>query len=260
MRSDLFDRYIWPAQPAAQKRLTDEALSFAKAVLTGKKYPLDAAKTRASYHPSVKYNAALILGLLDEKYANRSDNTLKPLGDANQFLCLIVKYTAEQQKLANNLELAALIGLERHARHFDTLEREAQGATALALLAAINQEEYRPGATRDVQYWMKLLAARGLANMKVAGKDGMFVTAIAGLAADEKADLVTRTSSAALLENIDMSGVPGKVSRQVVGAVKGLACSVVAAERDSAQDFSEVQTMRRPPANPTQPSGTLLPK
>lgn len=228
-RADLFGRYIWEADPSAQRLLTAEAYSFARSVLAGRQYPQGAA--RASYSPPVKVNAALILGMLDEKYATRSDPSVKPLPAATRLLAQIVVYCADRQMFPSYVESAALTGLERHARFAAGLDAQSTRYVQGALLKAIGQEEYRSPTPRSARNWMKLQAAEGLANFKTAGPNGVFTKAIAGLLQEERVDLHTRCAALEQVKRMDLNGTPAAVGQQLLAAAKQLACDVAAEER-----------------------------
>lgn len=229
-RVDLFARYLWDAHPSVQKELTEKAYGYFVRVVGSNRAPAP-----------IRYNALLVLGLLDEKYATRSDATLKPLPDANRLLCQIVKMCVDKQRLPGYMEVGALVGLERHTKHYKQLNRDSLRLTASALLGAIKQEEYSAGTTREVKTWMKLQAATAIANLETAGGKGVFAKAIASLVADDKADLETRATAAGLLAKLNMAGVPAEVGGEIAAAVKGLACAVANAEKEDAESFIEVQ-------------------
>lgn len=229
MRTELFERYIWGSHPSVQQELTKKAYNWAKGVAAGR------------FPAPLKYNAVLTLGLLDEKYATKNDTAAVPLGAANKLLCVIIQ---KRDQFPTYLEVAALIGLERHTKHFAALGANEKRATAMMLLEAVDQQEFRPGTTRDVQYWIKLQAASAIANLGVAGKDGVFVDAIAKLIADTKADLGARSAAAMLLEKMNTEGVPPAVANSTVGAVKSLACTIGAYEREAAEKFVDLQRTR----------------
>lgn len=231
-RKNLFDRYIWLAHPTVQRDLTAKAFTFSRSAIGGR-------------HPApVKYNALLILGLLDEQYASKSDFNSKPLSQANELLCRILAMSVDQRRLPNYMQVGALVGLERHAKFIGVLGDKEKRDTAAALLKAVNQQEYRPGTSRSVQYWMKLQAARALANTQAAGPNGSFASAVAKLISDDKADLATRCAAAQLLESFKLESVPENVGRELVGAMKGLACSVAEVEKEAADGFTQVQSTR----------------
>ncbi|TWT78105.1 hypothetical protein Pla123a_08940 [Posidoniimonas polymericola] len=230
MRDDLLNRYIYDAHPTVQKELTEKAYNWASKVFAASRAPAP-----------MRYNAALILGSLDEKYATKNDPSVVPLGKANVMLCKVVKFRA---KLPTYIEVAALVGLERHTKYFAALGANEQKATAIVLLEAAGQEDFRPGTGREVQDWIKLQAANAIANMGVAGKDGVFAQAVAKLVTDPDVDLATRSTAAMLLERMTLDDMPPAVANEVVGGVKNLACAVAASEREAAEKFVEVQRRR----------------
>ncbi|MCA9239190.1 MAG: hypothetical protein KDA37_03280, partial [Planctomycetales bacterium] len=181
----------------------------------------------------VKVNATLILGMLDEKYATRSDPSVKPLSAANRMLTVIVDRCVSNQTFPSYVESASLVGLERHSRYADAMDTQSKNNTARSLLKAVAQQEYRSPTPRSARNWMKLQAAEGIANFKSAGPNGVFAKAIAGLVQEERVDLPTRCAAVELLKRMDLSGAPPAVGQQLVSAAKQVACDLAAEERDN---------------------------
>ena len=68
MRYNLFIQYLWKAEnEELQSDLTDIAFNAVSRIITDKKY-----------HPAVRYNAILIVGMLDQQYAHRERTKSAP--------------------------------------------------------------------------------------------------------------------------------------------------------------------------------------
>lgn len=234
MRSDLFERYMWDAHPQVQADLTAKAYRYARSTVLNNDMPAP-----------IRYNALLVLGLLDSKYGSRSNPEVTPLPEANRLLAQIVVYCAEQQRLPNYLEVGALVGLERHAKYFDALDTTAQRQTTRALARAAMQTKFRGGASREVQAWIRLQAARAIANTKQPGQRGVFVVAIASIVADRKMDTESRVAAAGSLGKLDLTSAPAPAGKRASTALLALACTVANEEQEDANLFADLQRRSR---------------
>jgi hypothetical protein len=135
-RYNLFKKFLWATNNSQlQQELTDLAFNDMRAIAIAKDPP---------YHPAVRYNAVLVLGMLDQQYgvdvgANRRAPI--PLPKANEFLTLIVSYAAQDKQVPPPLVLSALIGLERHAQFHSGLDAQHVTAMTAALLRLVSHEQ-----------------------------------------------------------------------------------------------------------------------
>src|SRR6185369_3347999 len=127
LRFDLFKNFLWPA--------THEQIQIDLTGLTYKAMHNIVAPKPADppYHPAVRYNAILIIGMLDEKYAIDAGAARRPpvpLKDANDFLTMVVDYAASDKPVPPPLVFGALVGLERHAQFRDSWKADAPARVA----------------------------------------------------------------------------------------------------------------------------------
>ena len=189
-RAELFKSFLWGSDSRTQQYVTSEAMKFAERVLKGR------------YHPSVRYNALLILGQLDDKYSGGEDPPT-PSAAANEWLYKIAARASADPRRPRYELAGALVGLERQTRYFSSLPKANQQNTAKTLGKLLVGKELPGNYAPEVKDWIYLKAATAMANIGVAGSKGMFFLAVARRAADESLTLETRAAIAAQLARID---------------------------------------------------------
>jgi hypothetical protein len=207
------------------------------------KWAFDAMKRIASpgYHPAVRYNAILIIGMLDQEYAidvGSNRRPPKPLPQANDFLVKIVNAGAAGNKVVSPVILAgALVGLERHARFREGLPREAPEAMTAATLKIVTQDKPILDMDRDVHAWMRLKAAGVLAQLDGVGTNNQVHDALVKMIADSRS-IDDRCATAALLAKIKYEGakIDGPTAAE---KMLTLARDVAEAEAKRAEEFRD---------------------
>ena len=74
---------------------------------------------RENFHPAVRYNASLVLGMLDEKYPQGGGNAAPPVvlsTATNELLELLESNEFNDVKVHPSVKVGALQGLERHVQ------------------------------------------------------------------------------------------------------------------------------------------------
>ncbi len=207
------------------------------------KWAFDAMKRMASpgYHPAVRYNAVLIIGMLDQEYAIEAGTNRrppKPLPEANGFLVKIVNAGAAGSKVVPPVLVAgSLVGLERHARFREGLPRESVEAMTGAVLKMVTQDKPTMDMDRDVHAWMRLKAAGVLAQLGSVGTNNQVHDALVKMISDSRS-IDDRCATAALLAKIKYEGakIDGPAATEKMLA---LARDVAAAEAKRAEDFRD---------------------
>lgn len=224
MRFDLFRQFIGSARPNEQTELSDQALEFAKGVVSS-----------GRYHPAVTYNALLILGQIDTRYG--ADPT--PSADANALLCAVAARAAADARLPRLMLSGALVGLERHAKHLSNLPQANQTKT-LETLTAVLDNDNLPGEYREgVRGWVYCQAARALANAPGEDQGGARLAAITKRMADESLDLETRLDLAATLGDLEVpQGAAG--GAEAAKVAHQLAVETAAREHKAATAFEDL--------------------
>ncbi len=234
LRYELFQRYLWAtSNEQLQAHLTELARVAMGRIIQNR--TVDGKSI--SYHPAVRYNATLVIGMLDQQYAIENRRPPKPLPQATKVLTFIVDKATAGDQFPPPVILGALIGLERHAEYRDALEPGAADAMTAALLKLVNQEQPIQEMDREAYSWFRLRAASALAQLGNAGPNGEVHAALIKLIAGSKS-LDDRTAAAGLLAKIKYEGAKIDGPATLEGMLK-LARDVGAAEAKRAREFEE---------------------
>lgn len=228
LRYDYMRSYLWGAAPSVQDDLTK--LTFAE---MGK-------VVRGRYHPAVRYNAMLMLGQLDAKYESQGSPP-EPLPEANEFLTRYVGAGIGTARAPAPLIVAAMLGLERHAKTLQTLPPANQAATATTLLAVLEAEDFPHEISASVKQWWRVIAARGLANIGVLGDGNRVHKVMFAVIGDEKSRLNNRVRVAELLETYKPAyESAGDIDQKAAAqTLLQLASDIAADEKERAIDYEE---------------------
>lgn len=190
-----------------------------------------------NYHPAVRYNAALILGQLDQTPA--AGNTApKPLPAATKSLQVLLDLDqVKNVPITSAVKIAALVGLERHTR----LGVDAESAPAItkSVLAIANRSEPPADITADVNNWMRCQAAGVLINQSAAGVTPEINDALVNLVGGTELGLDDRCRVAEMLKPTLYAGAQGVDPDAMAMAIGKLAKAVLAEERKKAQEYQD---------------------
>ncbi len=113
LREELFKYFLWKTTNAElQHDLTDLAYKQAGRIVTADVPPC---------HPAARYNAILVIGLLDDQYSPDGRQPPKPYAPATQALTGVVNLATTDNRFPPPVILGAVIGLERHAQLHNAL-------------------------------------------------------------------------------------------------------------------------------------------
>jgi len=192
-----------------------------------------------NFHPAVRYNAVLIISQLDQRPAQTGGNAQPPvvLPAATQRLLELVTIT-EIAKSPSSVKVAALVGLQRHAR-FGINEQLAQPATD-AMLDIINATERPADASKDVFAWMRAQAAGVLVRLHANGVNEAVSAALVKLLADDQLSGDDRCYVASLMtKSMFAAGASGVDFEAYQNALGGLAKEIFAIEEKKADEYNE---------------------
>ncbi len=227
-RYNLFKKYLWATtNTQLQQDLTNLAY-----VELGKRI------SNPEYHPAFRYNAILVIGMLDEQYANGPGQAPKPLPKATKALTYIVNNataTDKDIKYPPAIILGAIIGLERHAQLRASLTPEAIAAMTSALLKLVMHDEPIQEMDADAYAWIRLRAAETLAKLGSVGEKNSVHNALIKLASGTKS-LDDRCEAAGLLDKITYKDVKLD-DASTANALFTLARDVATDEDKRAADF-----------------------
>lgn len=226
MTSDLFKNYLYKATGPNQKYLSKQARDFAVGVIRERRY-----------HPTVRFNAFLILGRLDDKYS--SDEPV-PSVKANDALCGLAMRALKDGRYPRYELTAALTGLKRHTRFLAGLPPKQKSQTLKTLYTVLKTDNLAGDYDDGVREWVYLQAAEGMASLRTAGKGGVFALTIGKRMADESLSLETRAELASLLGELKAN--PGAFdAAPLVKAVLKLASEVTERESKFATAFEDLE-------------------
>lgn len=231
-RYDFVRNYLWGADPQIQTLITPLVFSEMQKIVRGK------------YHPAVRYNAMLMIGLLDATYPDdRAGIPPKPLPAANEFLTKYVSAGVDTSRAPAPLLVGAIVGLERHAKALEGLPAGNQAATTSALMAVLNKDKFPHDISSSVAQWMKVIAARGLAATAQLGDANATHEAFLKMLGDEDTRLNTRARIAGLYTNLKPAYEAGPAidERTAVRTLLQFASDVAADEKERAEKYEEKQ-------------------
>ena len=243
LREDLFKRYLRPSPvQAAQDFLTKESLGIMRVL------------SRDNYHPAVRYNAVLILGMLDQQYAGTGADATPPVplpAATNELLELLEQDKFKDVKVSPQVKVGAIEGLVRHARF--GIDPQYTQRTTQAAMAVLAQETSSMDISDEVHHWMQCQAANVLIQLSKDAPNDAVQTALTKLIANEKVGLDDRCYVVGLLKKTDYSAAAGAgadvsatgVSAMVLPLGK-LTQAVVEEGSEQANDYIELVIGKNP--------------
>jgi hypothetical protein len=224
LREEIFKLFLWKTTNAGlQSDLSNLAFIEMGKIVSAQNPPC---------HPAARYNAILIIGLLDDQYSPP-----KPYAKATKALTGVVDSATTNNRFPPAVILGALIGLERHAQLRDSLAPEAVSAMQAALLKLATHDEPIQEMDRNAYAWMRLRAASALARLGTVGDKNAVHDAIVKLAVSNKS-LDDRCAAVALLDRLEYKDVKLD-DAGTAEPMFALARDIAAAEDKRAQDFQD---------------------
>jgi len=231
-RFDFVRNYLWGADPQIQTLITPLVFTEMQKIVRGR------------YHPAVRYNAMLMIGVLDATYPDdRAGVPPKPLPAANEFLTKYVSAGVDTSRAPAPLLVGAIVGLERHAKVLEGLPAGNRTATTNALMVVLKKDEFPHDISSSVAQWMKVIAARGLAATGQLGDANATHEAFLKMLGDEDTRLNTRARIAGLYDNLKPAyeAAPAIDERAAVKTLLQFASDVAADEKERAEKYEEEQ-------------------
>jgi hypothetical protein len=230
-RYNLFNNYLWATtDPQFQRGLTDIIYAAMGNIVKPQQPP---------YHPAVRFNAILTIGMLDEQYAQAgaSPQPPKPLARATKALTGVVDSATTKNLFAPPVIVGAVIGLERHAQLRDQLDPASIQPMTAALLKLVVHEQPIQDMDRNAFAWLRLRAASALATLGGVGQNNEVHDGLVKLVGSLRS-LDDRCAAAALLAKIKYEGakVDGAATANGLFA---LARDIAAAESKRAKELQD---------------------
>lgn len=244
LRVDLFKKYLWgTTNEELRRNLTAMAYDWSLRVAANlQQMRPKAVAANPPYHPAVRYNAVLVLGMLDEQYAidgGGNARPSRPLPAANTALTKIVERATTSSQFPPPVILGALIGLERHARYRDALPAGAADKMTAALLTVVNQDKPIQELDPETYSWLRFRAGSALARLGSLGPKNSVHDGLAKMIADSKS-IDDRCAAAALLGKLKYEGAKLD-GTQGTAALFKLAHDVGVEEAKRAEDYEKMR-------------------
>lgn len=217
-REWLFTRYINIAKSqAARDHMTGNTLKAMGAIAKG------------AYHPAVRYNAALIIGQLEQTPGT-------PLPAATEVLVSLLESDEfNKVPVPTALKVAAIIGLQRRPTLEPAIaERVNKAATAIAM-----RKEAPDDASAQVYGWVRKNAAKLLTASVAKGMTPEVNQTMAALVSDKTIDLDDRCNIAQLLKPDMYKAAQGIDVDSMTIALGDLAKQVLTLEAKDAKKFED---------------------
>lgn len=227
-REQLFTRYINTTKSqGARDYLNSKTLLAMSSIAKG------------PFHPAVRYNAALIVGQLDQAPGT-------PLPAANEVLISLLENDAFpgggtkekpiQVPAPTALKVAAIIGLQRRIAGLEPAmaERVAKASTAIAL-----RKETPDDASPEVYGWVRKNAAKLLTAQVASGMTPEVQQTMVTLISDKTIDLDDRCSIAQLLKPDMYKTAEGLDLNAMTLALGDLAKQVLTLEAKDAKKYED---------------------
>ena len=231
MREDLFKQYIVAARnPDSQRKLTEIALRPAQAF------------AKDNYHPSVRYNATLILGNLDAQYATRGKPPV-PFPAATAVLLDLLEKDSFKSRDGKSVAVhpsvksGALVGLERHAR-YGVDDRHSERFTKV-LSEFVAKEDRPEEVSKKVFHWMKCQAMAAIVQQSKNQPTPQMQQMLEAFISNDKFSLDDRCYVASLMEQVKFSAAQEFDGMATLKALGKLSQDVMTAEDKLAKEYEE---------------------
>jgi hypothetical protein len=201
--------------------------------------PLVAGK---DYSPACRYNATLMIGMLNDQEGDRNSSTPFPVPyeQGRKFLIQVVR----AKSVPESVRIAALIGLRRHAELLAA--RGTPDASMGRPLVDVIRANVPDAENADAAYWQKRLAIEALGAMG----PGAAVSVLSPIVNDPNMPLTVRCAAAKALGQLDYRSVPDVDASAIL---KGLGAVAVSACRNEITRVQKHNQENPEPARGNQP-------
>ena len=185
-----------------------------------------------NYSPACRYNAALILGSLNDTEARANGNLYAvPHTASREFLLKLINPKYKQPEA---VQIAGMIGLRRHA---ELLRANGQTDAKIVspMLGIINSKLPANEMDQDAYYWKKRLAVETLGAVGLSGAAGT----IQKVVANENAPLWVRCAAAESLGELDYRNVQNLDGEGIVKGLGNVAVSACLEEIQRLKQYTE---------------------
>jgi hypothetical protein len=177
------------------------------------------------YHPAARYNIALIVGDLDQELSSGFGSAATPPVPLPEALPVLLDFLNDAQMI-DAVKVAALVGLQRHARY--NLAPPAQATVSQAMLAILAAREPPSGRSPEGHLWMRRRATDVLGGIAAPGKQNDVLTALQTVLADADEDITLRCTVADAIGHLKFAQDAKIDADNLVGQLGDLAVTVLA--------------------------------
>ena len=188
------------------------------------------------FHPAARVNAVLIMADLDDKLSSGVGSNATPPVPMAKALPELVRL-ASDPKLPDGVQVAALLGLKRHARYGISGPRQA--SVAEVALALIDQKEPPGNRSAEGHQWMRRLAIGIAGSLGVLGPENKTYQALVQVVADDTAPHSVRCAAAKALGQLDYTQAAGLDVTPAVSDLGTLAIAVLKHELEVAKRLTD---------------------
>jgi hypothetical protein len=210
----------------------DAAHSFLRKLVLDSTKVLAAENPNGNFHPACRYNALLIMGELNETEPDRDGSRRIPEIPYAPVRPVLLNVLSSNQ--SDELQIAALIGLQRHAKLL-ALAGQADRAVGSAMVKIIQTKQPAAGASLDAHHWKQRICVETL-GLIGQGAEAAYLEPIV---LDDNLPLSLRCAAAQALGQLDYGD-----SQQVNAGplLKGLGKVALSACQDEIQRITDYST------------------
>jgi hypothetical protein len=192
-----------------------------------------------NYHPAVRYNAALILGQLDQTPAGGAGGAPPKalVAATNSLIVLLERDEVNNIPITSAVKIAALVGLERHTRL--GVDPQLVDRITTAALAIASRKDPPADISAEINSWMRCQAANVLVNQYRTGITPQVHDALVNLIGSTELGLDDRCRVAKMLLATMYENAQGVDPDAMALAIGKLAKAVLADERKKAQEYQD---------------------
>jgi hypothetical protein len=228
----------------------EQASDSVHQVLLNLIYPEATRRVTENYHPSVRFNAMLIVGDLNQTEAHVVGGARYPAIRLPQAFDFMVDEFKKPDQL-DAVRLAAMVGIQRHLflvrqRPADQPILDARKAEVASLMKALLDEKTPPaGRTADGHAWLRRKAADVLATLGAVGDNHSIFDSLVRIVGDAEEPLSLRCTAAQALGELvytDVTGIDALATARQLGALAAFACRTEDTRAKDEQKTMEEET------------------
>jgi len=186
-----------------------------------------------AFFPTVRVNAMLTIGELNEKEAAGTTEAPTPLPAAVPALVAAI----EDPQQIDAVKVAAMVGILRHARMSTVGDKDVRNRVLSEMFKLVKAADVPAGRTPEGHAWMRSQAAEILGEFGEVGAKGAVPNALAAVVADSKTPYIARCAAARALGKLNYPASGGVDPMPWACALCRLAVDACKAEPPSSSSY-----------------------